>query len=228
MNRLKRILAAMLMGVLPVGTVAQERANPAGEGPSASGTGGTPAGAPTVPELDAGKRQALVESLRALQREPDKVPFHSAMCYDMSMPPSSIPHTCETCGTVTDVPYEGPGEISSWLPYLRRSLQDLPVRVTLDASPLCSKCGGGKPYGIVMTTECGECGKKFSWNVSTSEEKDRLKLLFITHPVQSFDAGPKGMGMDGPDAKRVIENADYIASRLFCEECRRKLGLTGK
>lgn len=221
MNRLKRILAAMLMGAVPVGGIAQEPGEPA----AGLATGGAEAMAWKPDPL---KRKALVESLQALQREPDKVEFHSAMCYDMSMPPASVPHTCETCGTVTELPYVGPGELSGWLPYLKRSLQELPVKVTLDASPLCSKCGGGKPYGIDMTTECGECGKAFSWNVSASEDKDRLKLLFIAHPVQSFDAGQKGLGFDGTDAKRVIENVEYIASRLFCESCRTKLGLTAK
>ncbi len=221
MDKLKRMLAAMLVGAIPVSAAGQEPPLPAPNGGAAAGETG-------AWKPDEGKRQALVESLRALQREPDKVPFHSAMCYDMSMPPVSVQYTCETCGTVTDLPYEGPGELSEALPYLRRSFRDLPVKVTIDPSHLCSKCGGGKPYCIVMTTECGECGKAFSWNVSTSDEKDRLKLLFIAHPVDSFDAGPKGMGRDGPDAKRVIENADYIASRLFCEDCRKKLGLAGK
>lgn len=223
-NRLKRMLAAMLMGALPMGATAQESVQPAAEPSADAGT----AAKASVPSLDAGKRQALIESLRALQREPDKIPFHSAMCYDMTMPPSSVSHTCETCGTVTEVPYEGPGELSSWLPYLKRSLADLPVKVTLDASLLCSKCGGGKPYGILMTTECGECGKVFTWNVSTRAEKEQLRLLFLAHPIKSFDAGPLGMGADGPDPKKVAENAEYIASRLFCESCRVRLGLSGK
>lgn len=221
MDKLKRMLTAMLMGALPVGAVGQEVPAPNPNGEVVAGEEGTW-------KPDEGKRQTLIESLRALQREPDKVPFHSAMCYDMSMPPASVRYTCETCGTVTDLPYKGPGELSEELPYLRRSFRDLPVKVTIDASPLCSKCGGGKPYCMVMTTECGECGKAFSWNISTSDDRDRLKLLFIDHPVETFDAGSKGMGRDGPDAKRVIENADYIASRLFCDDCRRKLGLTGK
>lgn len=221
MDGLKRMLVTMLMGVLPVSVAGQE---PPASTPN-SGAAASEAGAWKPDER---KRQALVESLRALQREPDNVLFHSAMCYDMTMPPASVQYTCETCGAVTDLPYQGPGELSVELPYLKRSLRDLPVKVTVDASSLCSKCGGGKPCGIVLTTSCGECGKTFSWSVSTSEEKDRLKLLFIAHPVRFFDAGPKGMGMDGTDAKRVIENADYIASRLFCEDCRNKLGLTGK
>lgn len=225
MNRLKRMLAAMLMGALPMGSAAGEPAQPAGDPPADTGKATGAADSSTWKPND-GKRQALVESLRALQREPDKVPFHSAMCYDMSMPPSSVSHACETCGTVTEVPYRGPGELSEALPYLKRSLADLPVRLTLDASPLCSKCGGGKPYGISMTTDCGECGKAFTWNVSTSEEKDRLQLLFLAHPITSFDAGPKG-GRDGSDSKKVVENAEYIASHLFCDDCRKKLGLTG-
>ncbi|HNW34327.1 MAG TPA: hypothetical protein PKM25_05300 [Candidatus Ozemobacteraceae bacterium] len=228
MDKLKRMLAAMLLGVLPVGAAAQEHVTPAGDVPSDEAKTATFAVSPSSGEKpDAGKRQALIESLRALQREPDKIPFHCAMCYDMSMPPSSVSYTCEACNTVTELPYKGPGELSGGLAYLKRSLADLPVKVTLDASPLCSKCGGGKPYGISLTTECGECGKAFTWSVSTSEEEERLRLLFLEHPIKSFDSGPRGVGGEGPDPKKTIENAEYIASRLFCEDCRNKLGLTG-
>ncbi|HOY65446.1 MAG TPA: hypothetical protein PLP29_01075 [Candidatus Ozemobacteraceae bacterium] len=219
MDRLKNVLAAMLLGVLPTGAMAQEAAGQPAKNPAESPT-------PEAKPDDA-KRQALIDSLRALRREPEKVPFHSAMCYDMTMPPESVSYVCEACSGTTELSYRGLGELSREVPYLKRSLADLPVNVHLDASPLCSKCGAGKTPGIELTTECGECGKSFTWTVSTADEKDRLRLLFVAHPITSFDAGPRGMGDDGPDPKRVIENAEYIASRLFCEDCRKKLGLTG-
>lgn len=220
MKRIGRLVATMLMGVLPAGGQAQEGILPPGE------TTGTRSGADGAPSWkgDPEKRKALIESLRALRREPEKVEFHSAMCYKIARPPESVSYTCKVCGTVTEHPWAGVGQIVEGLPYLERSLSELPVRITFDASSLCSTCGNGRPPGIEMTTECGECGKAFRWTVSTREEEDRLRLLFLRHPITSFDAGP-GKWKDGPDPDRVKEIAEYISSHMFCETCCPILGL---
>lgn len=170
------------------------------------------------------KRQVLIESLRALRKKAEEIEFQSAMCYSTIMPVRSLAHLCETCGTVTELASDEAVEFSRWLPYLKRSLSDLPVRVTFDASALCRTCGIGKPLGILMTTECGECGKAFTWSVSSREDRERISLLFLNHPVTSFrDMNVHG----GRKAGQVIENVEYIASRLFCDSCRQQLGLSG-
>ncbi|HOT29425.1 MAG TPA: hypothetical protein PLU72_14690 [Candidatus Ozemobacteraceae bacterium] len=223
MKRIRRLVAAMLMGMLPAGGQAQEGALPPGESSEAKPDAG---GAPAW-KADPEKRKALIESLRALRREPEKVEFHSAMCYKIARPPESVSYTCNICGAATEHPWAGVGQIVQGLPYLERSLSELPVRITYDASPLCSTCGKGRTPGIEMTTECGECGKAFRWTVSSPEEEDRLRLLFLRHPITSFDAGP-GKWTDGPDPERVREIQKYISSHLFCEDCRSALGLSDK
>ncbi|MBP7634768.1 hypothetical protein KBA41_11425 [Candidatus Ozemobacteraceae bacterium] len=223
MKRVGRLVAAMLMGMLPAGGQAQEGALPAGE------TGGvkSDAGGGPVWKADPEKRKALIESLRALRREPEKVEFHSAMCYKIARPPESVPYTCNVCGAVTEHSWAGVGQIVERLPYLERSLTELPVRITYDASSLCSKCSNGRLPAIEMTTECGECGKAFRWTVSTPEEEEGLRLLFLRHPITSFDAGP-GKWPDGPNPERVREIQKYISSHMFCEDCRPSLGLSEK
>lgn len=222
MKRIRQVLTAMLMGILPVGGQAQEGIpQPEGNSGTTSETGGTPAW-----KADPEKRKALIESLRALRREPEKVEFHSAMCYKVARPPESVPYTCNVCGAVTEHPWVGVGHVVQGLPYLERSLAELPVRITCDPLALCSKCGSGRSPGIVMTTECGECRKPFRWTVTTPEDEGRLRLLFLRHPITSFDAGP-GKWMDGSNPERVKEIAEYISSHMFCEDCRSMLGLTG-
>ncbi len=66
----------------------------------------------------------------------------------IARPPESVAYTCNVCGAVTEHPWAGVGQIVERLPYLERSLSELPVRITYDASSLCSALGlSEKPHG---------------------------------------------------------------------------------
>lgn len=160
----------------------------------------------------------LIRSLQQLKRNPEKVQFSSAMCYDMAVESDDIQYQCEQCGTSTvfkrgtDI-----GNLALSVPGIRRSLALTPYDVAIDASALCPVCGEGKEQEIVIHMNCFNCGKQFSWPVRNWEDVRMLRWLYLKHPVTTIDE--RELGSD------VAQGVEYIRDHVFCPECREKVSL---
>lgn len=109
-----------------------------------------------------GIRAMTREQVRARLRElvaagePDEL--ISALCYDMSSPPSVFRYLCPTCGTVTAAPSNNEYMDGHTLPRLRKRVNRTAVitglRIDLDEGQLCSVCSPGleqRHLGLVVT-----------------------------------------------------------------------------
>lgn len=165
----------------------------------------------------------IIESLQAISKDPTTVKFHSAMCYEMSMPPADTTFTCPNCGTVTQYFKQSfQGMVADNAPGLLRSLKNSQVKFAVDYSDFCSKCckNGEKQPELRFTTHCLDCSKTFDWNVTAIDEIDQLALLFVSFPITSVDQGQIGTELIEPE-----KLPEYISHRFLCKPCRDKHGL---
>ncbi len=173
-----------------------------------------------VSEID---KLTIIESLQAIKKDPSQVKFHSAMCYDMAMPPMYTTFSCPTCGTETQYAYQSyQGEVANRIAYLLRSLGQIKAKTEVDFSDFCSKCSkdNDDQPELKFTTNCLDCSKTFKWTANSIEELEQLPLLFSSFPVTEVDQGQIGQQKIEPE-----KLSEYLSNRLLCPACREKHGL---
>ena len=168
-------------------------------------------------------KTTIIESLQAIRKDPATIKFHSAMCYDMSMPPADTTFSCPDCGAVTQYLRRSfQGKVAEQMPSLQRSLTNATVKISVDSSDFCNKCSKniGKEPELRFITHCLDCGQTFPWKITQTEEINRLELLFVSFPLTSIDMGQKGSQLIEPE-----KLAEYLANRFLCPVCCEKHGL---
>lgn len=169
-------------------------------------------------------RQQLIEALRAMKNEPEKIEFHSAMCYKMAISPDTCEYPCPGCGAKTTWQFHSMGgKLSRQISTIRRSIPNLPVKVDVDETSLCQKCSKSKEPELVFKTACGNCNASFTWKIADDDEMAKLEWLFLKYPITSLDIGP-GRGPT-TDIERVKNMVEFVSGCSFCPECIKKLKL---
>ncbi|MBU1108754.1 MAG: hypothetical protein KKB51_18910 [Candidatus Riflebacteria bacterium] len=179
--------------------------------------------APGVPNK-ALARQKLVDALKSMKNNPEEIQFHSAMCYKMSMPPATFEYSCPDCGTKTSHEYQSTaGKLARQIVTIRRSLPNLPVKISVNETSLCQKCSKSKNAELTFTSECGKCQTIFSWKIGDYSEIEKLGWLFLNYPVKSLDSGAgRGELTDPPRVRAMVE---FVSSCTFCPKCIAELQL---
>ena len=173
-----------------------------------------------VSEID---KLTIIESLQSIKKDPSQVKFHSAMCYDMAMPPEYTTFSCPTCGGETQYHYQSyQGEVANRVAHLLRSLSQIKAKTEVDFSDFCSKCSkdNDDQPELRFTTWCLDCGKSFGWTANSIDELEQLPLLFTSFPVTEVDQGHLGQQKIEPE-----KLSEYLSNRLLCPACREKHGL---
>ncbi|MBU1108753.1 MAG: hypothetical protein KKB51_18905 [Candidatus Riflebacteria bacterium] len=168
-------------------------------------------------------KTTIIDSLQAIRKDPASVKFHSAMCYDMSMPPVDTTFICPACGEETKY-YAASfmGKVADLVPYLNRSFKQAKVKIDADFSDFCSKCckDASKEPELKFTTHCLDCGQTFDWKATKFEELDQLSLLFLSFPITEVNQGQIGTEKIEPE-----KLSEYLSNRFLCPLCRDKHGL---
>ncbi len=168
-------------------------------------------------------KTTIIESLQAIRKDPATVQFHSAMCYEMSMPPADTTFTCPDCGAVTQYLRQSfQGQVADQMPSLNRSLKNAAVKISVDSSDFCNNCSknSDKEPELRFITHCLDCDQTFPWKITKIDEIDQLGLLFVSFPLTSVDMGQKGSQLIEPE-----KLAEYLANRFLCPVCCEKHGL---
>ncbi len=169
-------------------------------------------------------RQQLIDALKSMKKDPEKIEFHSAMCYKMALSPDTCDYSCPSCGKITTYQYHSlGGKLARQIATVRRSLDNLAVKIDVDESSLCQKCQKGNKPELVFTTACGNCNASFTWKIVDDEQLDKLEWLFLKYPVSSLDIGP-GVGPT-TDPQRVKSMVEFVSGCTFCPDCIKKLDL---
>ncbi len=168
-------------------------------------------------------KTTIIESLKTIRKDPATVKFHSAMCYDMVMPPPDTTFSCPACGATTQYKTQSfAGKVADWVPSLERMLGMIQARNRIDYSDFCTSCrkNGDQAQQLRFTTHCIDCSKTFNWSVNNEHELEQLRLLTVNFPVTEVDQGEKGSNLIAPE-----ELSQYLSHRLLCPECRQKHNL---
>lgn len=171
----------------------------------------------------AANKATIIESLKAIRKDPTTVKFHSAMCYDMAMPAPDTSFYCPECGSSTSYQTRSfAGKVADWMPSVKRIIKNSAARISVDSSDFCSKCKTRQEADpeLKFVTHCIDCDKQFEWSVKNETELEQLSLLALKYPIKEVDQGEKGSQLIAPE-----KLADYIAKRFFCPDCRQKNGL---
>lgn len=169
-------------------------------------------------------KQKIIDGLRSMKRNPEKIEFHSAMCYKVSMDPDTFDYSCPKCGNASTHPYHSQaGRLAREVASVRRSLKNLPTKVEMDETSLCSKCAQDKKVALRFKVACSECSKQISWSISNAAELEKLDWLFLRFPITSVDSGAGYSELKNP--AKVKEMVEFISSHLFCPQCIEKLDL---
>ena len=169
-------------------------------------------------------RQKLVDSLKSMKSNPEGIEFHSAMCYKMALAPDTVEYSCPDCGSKSIHQYHSTaGKLSRQIASVRRSLPNLPVKISVNETALCQKCSKASDAELIFTSECGKCQASFSWKISSDEELDKLDWLFLDYPVKTLDIGPgRGKTIDPDRVKAMVE---FVSGCTFCPKCIAELQL---
>lgn len=168
-------------------------------------------------------KTTIIESLKAIRKDPTTVKFHSAMCYDMAMPAPDTSFSCPNCGISTSYLTQSfSGKVADWMPSVKRIIKNSAARISVDFSDFCSKCNTRQEAEpeLKFVTDCIDCGKQFQWSVKNETELEQLSLLALKYPIKEVDQGQMGSQLIAPE-----ELADFIAKRFLCPDCRQKNGL---
>lgn len=168
-------------------------------------------------------KTTIIESLKAIRKDPTTVKFHSAMCYDMAMPAPDTSFSCPNCGISTSYQtFSFAGKVADWMPSVKRIIKNSAASMSVDFSDFCSKCktSQGAAPELKFVTQCIDCGKQFDWSVKNETELEQLSLLALKYPIKEVDQGEKGSQLIAPE-----KLAEYIAKRFLCTDCRQKNGL---
>lgn len=169
-------------------------------------------------------RQKLIDALKSMKSNPGAIEFHSAMCYKMALSPDTFEYSCVTCGAATVHQYHSPGgTLARQIAGIRRSLPNLPVKISVNETSLCQHCGKNGAPELVFTSECGKCQTSFTWKTATHEDIEKLNWLFLEYPVTSIDDGP-GKG-NSSDPERVKAMVEFVSGCTFCPACIKELQL---
>ncbi|MBF0407677.1 MAG: hypothetical protein HQM10_10005 [Candidatus Riflebacteria bacterium] len=189
-----------------------------------SSSGGLPAqestGKPSIPY----SRETILDSLRKMNRTPEKIETVHAMCYKMAMPPKTIEYSCPKCSERTTYPYRGfAGAATRGMEYLSR-LASTSFNIATDFSSLCKKCNSSGTEEIRVSLHCQGCSKNIEWSVSTEEEIELLATFFLEYPVKEVDLTRLSFNLRNSDkqmteAEKIRELSKYIHSKVFCDEC---------
>lgn len=184
--------------------------------------------APEVKQEEAAKakfsKEELNTALRKMERDPKSIKTIGAMCYEMAMQSKEVEFPCTICGhTKIYLRNSNEGSLSSDLPYVRRSLESMPYRISIDASGLCPICGKGKARVLVAHVRCFDCCKEFTWEIQNAADIEMLKWLYIKPPIIQLDSTTLNLWND-PE-KKIKEGAEYIRNHVYCPVCREKVKL---
>jgi ribosomal protein L37AE/L43A len=169
------------------------------------------------------ERTKIIESLQQIRKDPTTVQFHSAMCYDMVMPPPDTTFTCPYCGNTAQYSTQSfAGKVADWMPSIDRTLALCKVKMEVDYSDFCPKCrkDEAQPRSLKFVSYCLDCGEKFGWSASGEKEIEQLSLLAQKFPIKEIDQGEKGSMKIEPE-----KLSQYISNRFLCPKCREKHGL---
>ncbi len=192
---------------------------PAGDNPQAQSSD-KPGGV----EASVAAKQQLIDALKSMKNNPESIDFNSAMCYKMSLPPAVFEHSCPGCGHVTAHQYNGfAGRTAREMSSIRRSLPNLPVKITVDESSLCEKCSKSPQPELVFTTQCGNCPTSFTWKITSGEELEKLDFLFLNYPTNEINLGAGKFQLK--DAAKVREIVEFVSGCMFCPACLEKMQL---
>ncbi len=169
------------------------------------------------------EKAKIIESLQEIRKDPTTVQFHSAMCYDMVMPPPDTTFACPYCGNTAQYPTRSfAGKVADWMPSIERTLALCKVKIEADYSDFCPKCrkDTAQPRSLKFVSYCLDCGEKFNWSASGEKEVEQLTLLALKFPIKEVDQGEKGSMKIEPE-----KLSRYISDRFLCPKCREKHGL---
>lgn len=189
-------------------------------------------------------KEELIDALRKMNRHPENIKVICAMCYKTVMPSKEIEFQCDKCGRVTVYPREvgsyrpdqieaggngnnkrpQPGILSEKVSFIKRSLTQMPYKISVDSTGLCSVCGKEKDKVLLMAVSCFNCGREFSWEVKDEKDINMFKWLFLKLPVTEID----GIDLDvrGDEKKAIKQGAEYINTHVFCPDCRKQNNVT--
>lgn len=166
----------------------------------------------------------LIRSLRQMNRNPKEIKTISAMCYKMMLSPKEMQFQCDICGhTTIYATASDQGALVKNLPYIKRSLSQMPYKISIDSTGLCSICGKGKDKVLVMRVSCFNCGKEFSWEVKNQKDITMLQWLYLKPPIKEIDA--TDLELWDKTEEGIKEGAKYIHEHVFCPECQQKIKL---
>lgn len=185
---------------------------------------------PVVPAKDEQQVKAifskddLTRSLRQMNKNPSAIKTIFAMCYSITMGSKETQFQCGICGHTTIYATKSDqGALSQSLPYIKRSLAQMPYKISIDSTCLCSICGKGKDKILAMHVSCFNCGKEFSWEVRNKEDIEMLSWLYLRPPIKEVDFPPWRSSQANEDG--IKRGAKYIYEHIFCPVCREKIKL---
>lgn len=166
----------------------------------------------------------LIKSLRQMNKTPKTIKTICAMCYEMAIPSKETQFQCVTCGHTTIYATESDqGALVEHLPYIKRSLAQMPYKISIDSTGLCSICGKDKDKVLVMRVFCFNCGKEFTWEVRNNEDIEMLNWLYLQPPIKEVDFSPWRSSQANENG--IKKGAKYIHEHIFCPACRDKIKL---
>ena len=166
------------------------------------------------------EKTKIIESLKEIRKDPTVVKFHSAMCYDMVMPPPDTTFTCPYCGETAQYRSQSfAGKVSDWMSSIDRTLALCKVKIEVDYSDFCPKCrkDAAQPQALKFVSHCLDCDANFNWSASYESEIEQLSLLAQKFPIKEIDQGEMGSQKIEPE-----KLSQYISERFLCPECRQK------
>lgn len=194
----------------------------------------------SVAGISSENRAKLLEILRDMHRNPEKIEVHSAKCYKMSMPLPEVDFVCPDCGkTSTYSRSSQEGALADAAPGIIRSLANIRPQVIVDTGSLCMHCKGSRIPAIELEITCAGCGKKkINFAIRDGEGLHAIQWLF-TVPDESFAGDtttvPPRTGkfaIDGTrlgiyydDHEAIASGAKFIHELRFCPDCRIKYPL---
>ena len=166
----------------------------------------------------------LIRSLRQMNKNPSAIKTICAMCYKMAVPPKEMQFQCGICGhTAIYATESDQGALVQSLPYIKRSLAQMPYKISIDSTGLCSICGKSKDKVLVIHVSCFNCGKEFVWEVKNKEDIEMLSWLYLRPPIKEVDFPPWRNSQANKEG--IKRGAKYIHDHIFCPVCREKIKL---
>ena len=138
-------------------------------------------------------KEALLESLKKMNRNPEEIKIMCAMCYMPALFPKGIEYKCEKCGYINIHARDSiDGMFARWFPHIKRYLLTMPYKIILDPSGLCKKCSKGKELSILsLRVSCLNCEKEISVELNNEEDLKKIEWLYLKPPIKELNFGPQ-------------------------------------